>query len=135
MGGEWEIEYISYDGLSEISSKCLSDLGYGNTIPIDIEAIVDIEHRFDIVPIHGLRLSYEIDGYISRDLKEIHVDLELFDKYPSRYRFTLAHEFAHFNLHKKTINAATFSSAGEWVKFKQSMPGGKKLLKMRALVS
>src|SRR5206468_4273338 len=70
------------------------------TISVDIEGIIDVGYGINIIPRHGLMERFQIDAFISRDLTEIVVDKGVYDQRPpNRYRFSLAHEFAHLILH------------------------------------
>ena len=90
-----------------------------DVIPVDIEKIIDNDYRIDIYPSPGLMDRFQIDAYISRDLKEIHVDKRVYEQRPpNRYRFSLAHEFAHLILHADTYRAMDFKTTQEW---KESM--------------
>jgi Zn-dependent peptidase ImmA (M78 family) len=53
----------------------------------------------------------------------------LFDKYESRYRFTLAHEIGHKILHKLIFEELGFSNSDEW-KYIQSVFNPKQYGKM-----
>ena len=84
-------------------------------IPVDIERIIDVDYRIDIYPSAGLMDRFQIDAYISRDLREIHVDKRVYElRPPNRYRFSLAHEFAHLILHADIYRSMAFRTPQEW---------------------
>lgn len=86
-----------------------------DAIPVDIERIIDNGYRIDIYPSPGLMDRFQIDAYISCDLTEIHVDKRIYEQRPpNRYRFSLAHEFAHLVLHADLYRSATFQTPQEW---------------------
>jgi hypothetical protein len=90
-------------------------------IPVPIEEIIEFDFQIDIVPIHGLHRSFEIDGFTSNDLTTISVDAFLQESRPGRYRFTLAHEIGHVFLHRDFFRQSSFKSIEEWKNFTQSI--------------
>lgn len=73
--------------------------------------------ELDIIPILGLQLAFEVEGFMSSDLRSITVDQFVFERRPARYRFTLAHEIAHLCLHREILEKLKFSTVEEWKKF------------------
>jgi len=47
----------------------------------------------------SLKENYDIDGFLTSDLKTIFIDLDIYMKYENRARLTIAHEIGHFFLH------------------------------------
>lgn len=68
-------------------------------IPVPIEEIVEFEFSMDVIPIDGLKAELGIDAFLTNDLEWIYVDQYVLLHAPTRYRFSLAHEVAHFWLH------------------------------------
>jgi len=92
---------LSYGDLRRRAGDFLRTHHPDGTIPIPIEEIVESQHRIDIIPVPGLHKAFEVDGFISSDLKAITVDAFVYEQRPGRYRFTLAHELAHAVLHRR----------------------------------
>ncbi len=95
---------LSYRDLRVRAADFLRTHHPQGTIPVPIEEIVEFKYRIDIIPVHGLQQAFEIDGFISSDLKTITVDCFIYEHRPNRYRFTLAHELAHAVLHRKIFH-------------------------------
>jgi Zn-dependent peptidase ImmA (M78 family) len=58
---------------------------------------------------------FQIDALISADLTEIVVDQRVYEqKPPNRFRFSLAHEFAHLILHAEVYRSLVFKTPEQW---------------------
>ena len=64
-----------------------------------------------------MRDLLEVDGFISSDLTCITVDQFVLERRLNRYRFTLAHELAHWYLHRELYAELKFGSLNEWKLF------------------
>ena len=93
-----------------------------NIIPLPIEEIAEFRLGINIVPLPGLLKNHQIDGFISSDLTEISVDLDVAEHSPHRYRFTIAHEIGHRDLHRAIYQNADFRNTGEWMSWNAAMP-------------
>ena len=122
MPEEITVPFISYDSIAKKADVFLGKYHPSRTVPVPIEEIIEFELRINIVPLPGLHRDFDLDGFIASNLKEISVDESASEAYPSRYRFTLAHEIGHIFLHKKIFQQATFSTFAEWKKFGNSIP-------------
>ena len=109
--------YLPYDKIRLIAENFLGKFHPEGTIPVTIENIIEFKLNIDIVPLPGLQIRIDIEGFISSDLKRIYVDQNVMEKYPHRYRFTLAHEIGHSLLHKKLYQKATFDNVSDWKHF------------------
>jgi len=58
--------------------------------------------------------TFDVVGYLSQDMKEIRVDEFVQRLRPNRYRFSLAHEFAHKLLHAEVFRELRFSDIAGW---------------------
>ena len=114
MAGKPLHEFLSYDDLRPIAERFLAQHHPAGTIPVPIEEIIDLRFKMDIVPLPGLRDSFDIDAFISRDLTTIHVDEFIYKHRPCRLRFSLAHELSHAVLHKAVFSQLAFDSVAEW---------------------
>ena len=93
-------------------------------IPIDIFTFFEIDLRLNPIPFPDLTLKYGAEAAISLDFKSIYVDAEQYDLMEdgpvwklNRLRFTIAHELAHYFLHRNIPQKNDFRSRdafAEW---------------------
>ena len=110
---------LSYRDLRRRAGDFLRTRHPAGTIPVPIEEIVEFRYRMDIIPVPGLQDAFEVDGFISSDLKAITVDASMQKHRPGRYRFTLAHELAHAVLHRRIFLANRFGRVEDWKRFQK----------------
>jgi Zn-dependent peptidase ImmA (M78 family) len=93
---------------------------FSNTLPVDIEYVVEATLGIRIIPIEGLQKLCDMEGFISKDFTAIYVDKFIYidDRYYKRVRFTIAHEIGHYVLHRGTIDHQKFEDEEEWIKFR-----------------
>lgn len=101
------------------------------TIPVPIEEIIEFQLKIDIIPVPGLKDSFEkveldIDAFISSDFRNITVDEYVQEKFSNRYRFTLAHEIGHMQLHRYLSTQFRFNNIGEWIATINQIPIGER---------
>jgi Zn-dependent peptidase ImmA (M78 family) len=80
---------------------------------IDIEWIIEAVIGLEILPVPGLKGSWDIDGLLCCYVGGGHcivVDADLMDHSPNRYRFTLGEELGHYLLHADYIPKVTAHS-------------------------
>lgn len=104
----------SYNELRTIAADFLARYNPTGTIPVPVEDIIEFEFDLDIIPVPGLYKNYDIDAYVSRDLADIWVDLDMQESKPRRYRYGLAHELAHVLIHRDVIAQLKYTSLAEW---------------------
>lgn len=97
--------------------------GYVNPIdiiPVPIIEIVEFNLRLYPIPIHGLLEENDVDGFLTKDLKNICIDKNIYEnpRKENRLRFTYAHEVGHYILHKKELQLCRFRTPGEWKRFR-----------------
>lgn len=109
--------YMSPDEVKGKVNQFLQKHHPDNTIPIPIEEIIEHQLNINIVPTPGMMSATGIDAVTSRDLTQINIDREQFEKSANRARFTLAHELGHIVLHKNFIESQNFQNKYEWEKF------------------
>lgn len=87
-----------------------------NTLPVDMEKIVEQRLRLSIEPIHSLLDDLDVDAFLKLDLSGIVVDYDCFmqERFQNRIRFSFAHEVGHFVLHKDIYEKIPFTSPEEW---------------------
>jgi len=112
---------LSYSDLRRRAGDFLRTHHPAGTIPVPIEEIVEFRYRMDIIPVPGLQDAFEVDGFISSDLKTITVDASMQKHRPGRYRFTLAHELAHAVLHRRIFLANRFGRVEDWKRFQRGL--------------
>ena len=87
-----------------------------NTLPVDMEKIVEQRLRLSIEPIHSLLDDLDVDAFLKLDLSGIVVDYDCFmqERFQNRIRFSFAHEVGHFVLHKDIYEKIPFTRPEEW---------------------
>lgn len=112
-----EVSFIPEEEIRLRAEDLLHKYNPSGTIPVDIERIVEIDLGMPIIPVPGLKLAFDIDGWISNDFKTITVDKYQYEEEINRCRFTIAHEVGHLVLHRKIFEQLKFSTIGEWKYF------------------
>ena len=91
---------------------------WDNSIPVDIEKIIDLKLEIDIIPLPDLG-----DAFISSDWKSIYVDRNKYlNGIQNRLRFSLAHEIGHFILHKEIYSSFKINSFEDFYCFVDEIP-------------
>ena len=108
------IPYLSDVVLRHAAEEFLAKHHSSGTIPVPIEQIVEFQLGIDIIPIPGIHRAYDIDSMLSRDSRQICVDEAVFEDFTGRYRFSLAHEVGHRQLHAKIYAQLQFTNIAEW---------------------
>lgn len=113
---EINVPYLENEEISDYARKFL--VGHEiDSVPVDIEKIVEFKYGMDIVPTPGLRKLIDMDGFITSDFSAIYVDDYVYSQVPNRYRFTLAHEIGHFFMHGEILSRFNFDSIEGWKSF------------------
>jgi hypothetical protein len=105
--------FFRYEDLRRYAEAFLAEHHPMRRIPVPIEQIVDVQLGIDIVPVPGLG-TFDTVAYISHDLTEIRVDEFVYRHRPNRYRFSLAHEVGHRELHADIYRQFAFSDVASW---------------------
>jgi len=94
------------------------------TLPVDMEKIIEDRLKLNIEPKHGLLSQIDTDGFLKRDLTGIIVDHDCYmqDRFQNRTRFSFAHELGHFVLHSDIYSELPISSPEDWKDFVLNMP-------------
>ncbi len=97
---------------------------WNDSIPIDIEKIIDFRLKIDIVPLQDLFNRCDTDALITSDWKLIYIDSEKYldDRWQNRLRFSLSHEIGHFVLHKKIYGSFKIEEIRDFYSFIEDMP-------------
>lgn len=107
--------------------------------PIDVFTFFEVDLRLDPIPFPRLTLKYRVEAAITADFTGLYLDEEqyaLMEKGPewrlSRLRFTIAHELAHFFLHKDLPQAEHFSSLPAFAHWTNNYAGRKYTIEQEA---
>ncbi len=94
---------------------------WGNSIPVDIEYIIDIKLKIHVIPIPDFLKFANIDALITSDWKSIYVDRDeyLDERRHNRLRFSLTHEIGHFVLHKKIYTDFNIKNLRDYYKLNE----------------
>ena len=100
--------------------------------PIDVFAFLELDLGLNPIPFDDLTAKYRVEAAITADFTGIYLDAEqyaLMEKGPdwklSRLRFTVAHELAHYFLHRDLPQAGNFESLPDFSRWTATY-GGKK---------
>lgn len=116
------VPYIDDDKIYHLADNFLLTHHPSLSIPIPIEQIIEIKIGLNIFPIKDLESGCGIDGSLSNDFKTILIDEYVFEKSIQRARFTLAHEIAHYILHKEIfIKSGGFNTKNGFIDFQNNL--------------
>ena len=112
---------IPYRDLKEIQKETDSfrTTYWGDSIPVDIELIIEKNLGLLVIPFSGLYVSIHSEAFLTGDLKEIIYDPDISD---NRIRYSIAHEVGHFILHKNAIKQLRPTSIEEWKRIELEIP-------------
>jgi len=90
-----------------------------DSVPVPIIEIVELKLGIQPIPKAGLKSRIDIDGFLTNDLKNICVDLDVYmdERQINRVRFTFAHEVGHLILHENEIRQCDFRTEEDWIHF------------------
>lgn len=93
-------------------------------VPIDIESIVELKLKMDIIPKHDLYKLCDVDALVTSNWKSVYVDYYRFieNKYKNRLRFSFAHEIGHFVLHRDIYNSLNIKKSKDFYRFFKEIP-------------
>jgi len=107
--------------------------------PIDIFLFLEIDLGLDPIPFPSLISKYRVEAAIKADFTGIYLDAEQYDlmeKGPmwklNRLRFTVAHELAHFFLHRDLPQSQNFASLPDFARWNASYGGRKYAVEQEA---
>lgn len=122
MADNLRVEYLSHEHLRKRAAEWLLRYHSSGAIPVPIEEIIDVQLKIDIVPVPGLRGSFDVEAFITSDMTAIYVDEHIYQHVENRYRFSLAHEIAHAVLHQKVFRQFSFGDIAGWKAMQRSLP-------------
>ncbi|MFH1890470.1 MAG: ImmA/IrrE family metallo-endopeptidase [Candidatus Kuenenbacteria bacterium] len=93
-------------------------------LPVDIEKIIDVNLKINIIPLPNLEKLCNTDALITSDWKSLYIDKDLFEdeRRQNRLRFSLAHEIGHFVLHKSFYASLAINSFEDFYGFIELIP-------------
>jgi hypothetical protein len=121
---DFKCPYISKEQIWEQAEKFRSEFWPEDTLPVDIEALVEKRLRLNIEPEHNMLSEFDIDAYLRVDLLGIVVDYNCYmnEKYINRLRFSFAHELGHLFLHKEVYESFNVTDTSGWKKLMADIP-------------
>ena len=92
--------------------------------PIDVFAFFELDLGLNPIPFDGLTAKYRVEAAITADFTGLYLDAEqyaLMEKGPewklNRLRFTVAHELAHYFLHRDLPQPENFVSMAAFARW------------------
>lgn len=118
---DFKCQWIDKEDIWERADKFRAEYWPEQSLPVNIEQIVEFRLKLDIVPLHNLQSDNDMDACLKLDLSGIVVDYDRYmnTRYANRMRFSFAHEIGHFLLHKHIYNdyKRQIVSPEEWKSF------------------
>jgi len=115
---------LSYEQIRIEADLFLDEHNPERTTPLAIDEIVEFDLRMEVVPIDGLRPDLRVDAFLSNDLNQVFVDEYVMLHSPARYRFSLAHEVAHYWLHDELYQQSTIRSVNDFLAVQEALGTG-----------
>jgi len=107
--------------------------------PIDVFAFFEIDLGLDAIPFDDLTSKYRVEAAITADFTGIYLDAEqyaLMERGPewklNRLRFTVAHELAHYFLHRDLPQPENFASLPDFARWTTDYAGKKYVAEQEA---
>ena len=107
--------------------------------PIDVFTFLEIDLGLDPIPFDDLTAKYRVEAAIKADFTGIYLDAEqykLMERGPewklNRLRFTVAHELAHFFLHRDLPQSENFASLPDFARWNETHGGKKYFIEQEA---
>ena len=130
--GSLRIPDRSYDDLRHIADRFLAEHHPDGGLPVSVEEIIEFRLVLNIIPMPGLRRFFDIDGYVSKSLRDISVDQYIQESRPDHYRYVLAHELSHVLIHGEIVSQFDFDSIEAWKVAIHGIPQGREIGLRRA---
>ena len=107
--------------------------------PIDVFTFLEVDLGIDPIPFDDLTAKYRVEAAIKADFTGIYLDAEqykLMEKGPDwklkRLRFTVAHELAHYFLHRALPQKENFASLPDFARWNETYGGQKYTIEQEA---
>lgn len=97
---------------------------WDDSIPVDIEKIIELGLSFDIIPVAGLMKLCNIDALVAIETSRIYADYDVYidERYANRLRFSYAHEIGHTVLHRSIYINLKISTWEDYYEFFEKIP-------------
>jgi hypothetical protein len=121
---QFNCPFIPKDLIWQKAEDFRSEYWPEETLPLDMEKIVERRLKINIEPQHNLLSEFDIDAYLRTDLTGIIVDHDCYmnEKFINRLRFSFAHEIGHLFLHKDIYSSFNISDSSDWKEFMENIP-------------
>lgn len=107
--------------------------------PLDVFTLFEIDLGLDPIPFNELTARYRVEAAITADFSGIYLDAEqyaLMERGPewklNRLRFTVAHELAHYFLHRDLPQKEHFASLPDFARWTETYNGRKYTVEQEA---
>ncbi len=117
-----DVPFLHDDELRSRAESFLYRYHLERSLPIPIEEIIELQLKWDIIPVPDLLAAHYVDAWIARDMTAIYIDEHVLKNRANRCRFSLAHETGHAILHQKIFRCLPFDSTGTWKHVLARMP-------------
>lgn len=124
--GVLKVNYLPTKSIKKVADEFRARFSEPGQIPLDIEKIIEFKLGIKIIPVPNLRSLCDIDAFISSDMKHIFVDQDTYDddRRQNRIRMSLAHEVAHYVLHKGIYEDLEINGIEDYYAFNQAKNEG-----------
>ncbi len=97
---------------------------WSEIIPVDMEEIIELKLKIDLVPIPDLQNSFGVDAFIASNWRLIYIDELRYqdERFQNRLRFSLAHEIGHLVLHKDIYKSFKIKELNDFYKLFEQIP-------------
>lgn len=112
---------LSYEDIRRRAEEFLSEFHEERTLPVPIEEIVEFDFEIQVVPLEGILDDLDVDAFLTSDLAHIYVDAFILQHRYRRFRFSLAHELAHCELHRPLYEESPIRSVLDWRRVQESI--------------
>lgn len=118
-----EIPFLEDAVIREIADNFRNKY-WNDSIPVDIENIIDVSLRINIIPVSNLSSEFDTVAFIAADWENLYVDKKIYEdeRYTNRLRFSLAHEIGHKMLHKDLYEVFQIETVQDYCNFIQQIP-------------
>lgn len=120
----FKCKWIDHNQLRELADQKRQKYWPEGILPVDTTKIIELRLRLEVEPMFDLLSTLDVDAYLKSDLSGIVVDHDCYmnDKFLNRLRFSMAHELAHYFLHREIYSSLSLSSPEDWKEFIQNVP-------------
>ncbi|MBI2266825.1 MAG: ImmA/IrrE family metallo-endopeptidase [Armatimonadetes bacterium] len=123
---KFKCRFLSTERIRTKAEEFKSKHWPGNELPVDMERVIEDGLGLNIIPVKELAAGYEIDAWLTSDMKSIMVDHDYYmddrNRYERRLRFSFAHEIGHRVLHYDIISLMNFDKPELYYEFITKLP-------------